>query len=116
MKLDITGLHMEITEAIKDFTTKKVEKLSRFFDDDVLCHITYTAKDGKININIRIQYKSRTYIADELTTDVYSDLDDVIEKIEGQIRKNKSIIDKKRREGIAEKKLDELTIEDLDNE
>lgn len=116
MKLDITGLHIDVTEAIKEFTEKKVEKLDKFFDDSVICHVTFALKDGKKNVDIRIQYKSRTYIAEKLTDDVYSAIEEVVDKVEGQIRKNKAIIDKKRKQGVSEDELDSLTLDNLKDE
>lgn len=115
MKLDITGLHMEITEAIKNYTEKKVEKLNKFFDDSVICHVTYTLKDSKKEVNVRIQYKSRNYMAIELTDDAYAGLVDAVDKIERQIRKSKAVIDKKRKQGMSESELDALTNDDLED-
>lgn len=113
MKLDITGIHMEITDAIKNYTETKIKKLDKFFDDSVLCHVTYTLKDGRKEVNVRIQHKSRNYIAEDLTNDIYEALIDVIDRIEGQVRKSKAIIDKKRKQGMSENELDALTLEDL---
>ncbi len=113
MKLDLTGIHVEITEAIRDFTEKKVEKLSKFFDDITICHVTLSIEKNRQKVNIRIEYKSRTYIAEEVTDDIYYGIEDVIQKIEGQIRKNKAIIEKKRKEGATQEEIDSLTVEDL---
>ncbi|MCX8074081.1 MAG: ribosome-associated translation inhibitor RaiA [Clostridia bacterium] len=116
MKLDITGLHIEVTDAIKEFTEKKVEKLAKFFDDATICHVTFSAEREKQHVDIRIEYKSRTYIGKTETDDVYYGIEEVINKLEGQIRKNKAIIEKKRRQGATEEELDALKIEDLLNE
>lgn len=113
MKLDLTGIHIEVTEAIREFTEKKIEKLEKFFDGNTICHVTISTEKERQSVNVRIEYKSRTYMAEEITDDVYGAIENVIEKIEGQIRKNKDIIEKKRREGTSEEELDSLTIEDL---
>ncbi len=112
MKLDLTGLHIEITEAIREFVENKVEKLSKFFDESTICHVTFSAEREKQHVDIRIQYKNRTYLANENCEDLYFGLEKAIEKIEGQARKTKSIIEKKRREGISEEILDNITLED----
>lgn len=116
MKLDLTGLHIEITEAIKEFVEKKVEKLSKFFDEPTICHVTFSTEKEKQHVDIRIVYKNRTYIANENCEDVYFGLERAIEKIEGQARKTKSIIEKKRREGISEEILDNITLDEALNE
>lgn len=113
MELDLTGIHIEVTEAIREFTEKKVEKLAKFFDSETICHVTFTEKNkGKQHVDIRIEYKSHTYLAEGEFDDIYSGLDDLIEKIEEQIRKEKAIIQKKRRENASEEIDDESTFED----
>ncbi|MDD3303936.1 MAG: ribosome-associated translation inhibitor RaiA [Clostridia bacterium] len=102
MKLDITGLRIEVTDAFRDFTEKKVQKLAKFFEPETICHVTFTEKSkGKQHIDIRIEYRSRTYLAEENCEDIYYGLESLITKIEGQIRKDKDISEKKRKETIA---------------
>ena len=36
MKLDLTGLRIEVTDAIIEFVYKKIQKLNKFFDEDTL--------------------------------------------------------------------------------
>lgn len=103
MKLDLTGIHIEVTDAIKDFTEKKAQKLSKFFDEETICHITFSAEKEKQHVDIRIEFKSKTYIASENCEDIYYGIEEAIEKIEGQIRKAKSIIEKQRKEESEEK-------------
>lgn len=101
MKLDLTGLRIEVTDGIRDYVEKKVQKLAKFFDEDTICHVTFTDMvKGKQHIDIRIEYRSHTYLAEEDTEDLYSAMDDLVSKIEGQLRKEKSIVDKKRKEKI----------------
>jgi putative sigma-54 modulation protein len=116
MKLDLTGLHIEVTEGIKEFTERKVEKLSKFFDESTICHVTFSAEKEKQHVDIRIEFKNRTYIANENCEDLYYGIEKTIEKIEGQARKTKSIIEKKRREGVSEEVLDNITLEEALNE
>ncbi len=103
MKLDLTGLRIEVTDGIRGYVEKKVEKLAKFFDEDTICHVTFTdVVKGKQHVDIRIEYKSRTYMAEIDTPDLYNSMDDLVSKIEGQIRKDKAIADKKRKEKIEQ--------------
>lgn len=102
MKLDITGLHIEVTDAIKEFTEKKVKKLEKFFDENTICHVTFTSKSkGKQHLDIRIEYKSRTYLAESQTDNLYSGIEQLVSKIEGQLRKDKAIVEKARKENVS---------------
>ncbi len=101
MQLDLTGLRIEVTDAYRDFTEKKIKKLDKFFTEDTICHVTFTDKSkGKNHIDMRIEYKSRTFLAEGDYEDIYYGLEDIISKIEGQIRKEKSLNEKRRKEII----------------
>lgn len=101
MQLDLTGLRIEVTDAYRDFTTKKIKKLDKFFTEDTICHVTFTDKSkGKNHIDMRIEYKSHTFLAEGDYEDIYYGLEDIISKIEGQIRKEKSLNEKRRKETI----------------
>lgn len=111
MILDLTGLRIEVTDAFKEFTERKIEKLSKFFEPDTICHVTFTDRSkGKQHIDMRIEYKSRTYIAEEDCEDIYYGLEEVISKVEGQIRKDKTLAEKRRRDNIPEE-----VVEDVEN-
>jgi putative sigma-54 modulation protein len=113
MKLDLTGLHIEVTSAIEDFVTKKIEKLGKFFDDSTICHVTFSAKKEKQHVDIRIEYKGHTYISREDSQDLYYAVESCVEKIEAQYRKQKSVIEKKRREGVSEEVISNLTLDEI---
>lgn len=113
MKLDLTGIHIDVTEGIEEFVTKKVEKLNKFFDESTICHVTFSAKKEKQHVDIRIEYKGHTYISSEDSDDLYYAVESCIEKIEAQYRKHKSVIEKKRREGVSEEVISNLTLEEI---
>ena len=101
MKLDLTGLGIDVTDGIREFVERKVKKLDKFFDEDTICHVTFTDMvKGKQHVDIRIEYKSRTYLAEEDTNDLYYGIEELISKIEGQIRKDKAMNEKRRRETV----------------
>ena len=114
MKLDLTGLGIDVTEGIRQYTEKKVKKLDKFFSEDTIAHVTFSAKKEKQNVDIRIEERGKTYMAEEGTHDVYAGIDLLIDKILGQIRKQKTIMLKNRTDaaknmGVTE---EDLEIED----
>lgn len=102
MKLDLTGLRIEVTDSIREFVDKKIQKLNKFFDEDTLCHVAYTAPTkGKQHVDMRIEYRSHTYLAEDDVEDLYYGIEALIGKIERQCRKVKDEnIGKKRSETI----------------
>lgn len=106
MELDLTGLRIDVTDAIRSFTEKKIQKLNKYFDEGTICHVTFTDKSkGKHRVDIRIEYKSHTYLAEDDTDDLYSGIESLVSKIEGQIRRERTNDQKKRRTGIPEEEV-----------
>ena len=89
MKIDLTGIHLEVSEGMKQFVDQKVNKLSKFFPEDTLVHVTIRAEKDKQHVDIRIETGSHTFIGEENTTDTYAAIDKIVSKIEGQARKLK---------------------------
>ena len=111
MKLDLTGDGVEITPAIREYVEKKAQKLEKFFEEDTIAHVTYSSKKGVSDLDIRIEEKGVTYMAEEENRDLYAGIDLAIDKILGQIRKQKTKILNKRTDknvnmGVTEENLD----------
>lgn len=92
MKISIHGDHVKITEAIKEYIESKLEKLSKYFDDasniDVIVKVRVRGQDQIIEVTVPT--KLFTIRAEETNEDLYSAIDLVQKKLEGQIRKNKT--------------------------
>lgn len=106
MILDITGKSIDVTPAIREFAEKKVEKLNKFFEQDTIVHVTFSAKKEKQEVDIRVEYKGMTFLAEEDTYDVYAGIDLAIDKLLGQIRKQKTKMLKGRTDENVEEKED----------
>lgn len=103
MQLDLTGLHIEVTEGIRDYVIRKTAKLDKFFENNTICHVTFKVEKNIHYVDIRIEFKGKTFMAEEESTELYEGIDECIEKIEGQIRKAKTIMEKQRKETIPQK-------------
>lgn len=102
MKLDLTGRQIEITEGIQEFVERKVKKFDKFFDENTIVHVTISARKEKQNMDIRIEYKSKTYMAEIETEDIYKGMDELEEKLLSQIRKEKTKMERSRRDGVEQ--------------
>lgn len=101
IRVEIRGENIEVTDAIRSFIENKVNKLDRYFSDDrdVFAHAnikTYQNKMGKVEITVPM--KGLTLRAEERHDDLYTAVDAVVEKLERQIRKHKTKINRKFRE------------------
>lgn len=97
-KFHIRGENIAITDAIRDYAETKLSKLEKYFSEDVTVHVTakiYPNKQAKAEVTI--PSKVVTLRAEETSDNWYASLDSVIDKLERQIRKHKTKVQKRNR-------------------
>lgn len=100
-KYNVRGENIEVTEAIRNYVEKKVGKLERYFNDvpNATAHINlkvYSERTAKVEVTIPLPYL--VLRAEETSPDLYASVDLVVDKLERQIRKFKTKINRKARE------------------
>ena len=100
MKLIMAGRKMEISDAVRDKTEQKMEKLNRFFPEDVICHITIRPHKGKLVIvEATISHGGMIFRGEASGEEILPCIDRVEELLERQLRKNKTRLEKQLRTG-----------------
>jgi putative sigma-54 modulation protein len=102
MNFNIRGENIEVTPAIRDYVEKKVGKVERFFDETPTApvHVNLQVINNQQIIEITISMPQLLLRAEETHTDMYAAIDLVVEKLERQIRKHKTKVNRKfRQEG-----------------
>ena len=97
-KFHIRGENVAITDAIRDYAETKLSKLEKYFSEDVTVHVTakvYPNKQAKAEVTI--PSKNVTLRAEETSNDWYNSLNVVVDKLERQIRKHKTKVQKRNR-------------------
>ena len=94
MKIIISGKHLKITDAIKNYTEEKINKISKYTDAitevAVVLSVEDTKSSGQIHKADGLVYASGTKIKVETeNTDLYAAIDELEEKLERQVRKYK---------------------------
>ncbi|MCR6095114.1 ribosome-associated translation inhibitor RaiA [Salipaludibacillus agaradhaerens] len=97
MNFNIRGENLEITSSLKEYVEKKVGKLEKYFDtipsSDV--HVKMSVLNSVQKVEITIPMPKLLLRAEEKHTDMYAAIDLVIEKLERQIRKHKTKVNRK---------------------
>lgn len=107
-KYNIRGENIEVTEAIRNYAEKKLSKLEKYFGDvaNATVHVNlkvYSEKTAKVEVTIPLG--SITLRAEDISQDMYGSIDLVTDKIERQIRKNKTKIERKNKNKVATSQL-----------
>jgi putative sigma-54 modulation protein len=101
MNYNIRGENIEVTPAIREYVEKKVTKLERYFAETPNANVnvnlkTYSDKTAKVEVTIPMQ--SLVLRAEETHNDMYAAIDLITDKLERQIRKHKTKVNRKFRE------------------
>lgn len=103
MKFTFTEKKMGTSEELRAYAERKVGKLDRFFKTESSASITFSMERGRFLAEITVSNNGLYYRASELTNDMYASVDSGVAAIERQIRKNKTRLEKRLREGALEK-------------
>lgn len=116
MKYNIRGDKILVTDSIKDYITEKIDRLNKYFEkpNSVVANIVIKVKGHEQTIEVTIPTTNLMIRSEESHDDLYAAIDKVSDKIERQIRKNKTKINKIEKD--AAKKLNFAFIEEAEEE
>ena len=100
LNFNIRGENIEVTPAIRDHVESKIEKVERFFNGDINANANVNLKinNGKAKVEVTIPMKNLTLRAEERHDDMYAAVDLIVDKLERQIRKHKTKVNRKFRD------------------
>lgn len=89
MQLSVTGHHVDVTTAMRNYVENKMEKVERHFDlvSDVHCILTVEKLRHKAEATVNVN-GGRIY-ADATEEDMYAAIDGLVDKLDRQVRKHK---------------------------
>lgn len=99
MKIKVSGKNMEITNALRDITFKKIGKLDKYFEKDVETNVTFSVEKDRQIIEVTINLPGTILRAEESSDDMYNAIDKSVDVLEGQIRKYKTKLQKRYQNG-----------------
>lgn len=106
LNFNIRGENIEVTPAIREHVEKKIQKLERYFNEGADANANVNMKvynDKQTKVEVTIPMKNLTLRAEERHADLYAAIDLIVDKLERQIRKYKTRVNRKyrEREGVA---------------
>ena len=97
MELNIRGDKIAVTKSIKDYITEKMERLNKYFESakNIKASVIIRVKNNEQIIEVTVPTSKFTLRAEEKHADLYAAIDLVVDKLERQIRKNKTKLNDK---------------------
>lgn len=96
MKFTLKTKNTQVTEPLNDYIEKRFSKLDKYFADDSLtATVTLIVEKGVHRVETMIPINRYMLRAEEKSNDMYASIDGVVDKLERQIRKYKTRVNRK---------------------
>jgi putative sigma-54 modulation protein len=102
MNLQISGHHLEITPAIHDYVTGKLERVTRHFDNVIDVNVILSVDKLKQKAEVTVHLSGKDVYVEVIDEDLYAAVDVLVDKLDRQIQKHKQRVqDHHRGKGIG---------------
>lgn len=89
MQLSISGHHVDVTDALKSYTSEKLARLERHFDQITNVHVVLSVEKLKQRAEATMHVSGAELFADADSEDMYAAIDALTDKLDRQLLKHK---------------------------
>jgi len=99
MNLHLTGRHLEITPAIRDYATGKIGKIKRHFDNVIDVNIVLSVEKLKQKAEATVHISGKDVFVECDDENLYAAIDTLVDKLDRQVMKHKEKLSARRHDG-----------------
>lgn len=111
MKMILVNNNVDVTEELKEVIEKKLDKLSKYFDDNIEVQVLLSKEGHTEKVEATITgVKHTIFRAESHTQDIYGGIDKVVNKLSSQITKYKGRLNK-RHKGLQGMRFDNFVVD-----
>ena len=89
MNLNLTGNHLEITPAIRDYVVAKLERVTRHFDHVIDVSVVLSVNKLRQKIEANLHIRGKDLHAESIEPDMYAAIDALVDKLDRMVLKAK---------------------------
>jgi len=89
MNLKLTGNHVEVTPAMRDYVNSKISKITRHFDHVIDVNVILSVEKHKQKAEANLHIPGKDIFVEADGTDMYASIDSLIDKLDRQVLKHK---------------------------
>lgn len=89
MQIDLTGHHLDITPAMRDYVKGKFERLERHFEHVIDVHVVLSVEKQRHQAEAALRMSGGKIHATAEQGDMYVAIDDLVDKLDRQLVKHK---------------------------
>ena len=97
MKISITGRHVDITNALNSYIKTKFQKLKKYSENIINIHAILTVEKERMKAEATLKTKNGSLFAANEENNMYAAIDEIVEKLDRQLKKQKEKITNYRR-------------------
>jgi putative sigma-54 modulation protein len=96
MQVNLTGHHVDITDALRAYVDEKIARLERHFDHVTNVHVILSVEKLIKKAEATVHIAGADVFADSTHEDMYAAIDSLVDKLDRQVLKHKEKIKKHR--------------------
>ena len=89
MNLQVSGHHLEITPALRDYVTGKLERITRHFDNVIDVNVILSVDKLNQKAEVTVHLAGKGVYVESVDEDLYAAVDGLVDKLERQVQKYK---------------------------
>ena len=89
MQINLTGHHVDITDALRQYVNSKIERLERHFDYVTNVHVVLSVEKLQQKAEATMHVSGADVFADSVHEDMYAAIDGLVDKLDRQVKKHK---------------------------
>ena len=89
MNLKITGHHLEVTDAIREYVSSKMDRVLRHFDNVTSVNVILSVEKLNQKAEVTVHVRGKDLFVESENTDLYAAIDSMIDKLDRQVIKYK---------------------------
>ena len=99
MNLNLTGVHLEITPAIRAYVLAKLDRVNRHFDHVIDVNVVLSVDKLRQKVEANVHVRGKDIHAEAIDPDMYAAIDALADKLDRQVLKYKEKISAHRADG-----------------
>lgn len=89
MQLDLSGHHVEVTQAMRSYVKKRFERIARHFEQVIDVHCVLTVEKLRHKAEATLSLRGNKIYADATEPNMYAAIDALADKLDRRVKKHK---------------------------
>lgn len=89
MQITISGHHIELTDALRNYVNEKFERIERHFENVINIHVILSVEKLEQKAEATMQVNGAKIHAEDARDDLYAAIDGLIDKLDRQVLRHK---------------------------